>query len=293
MRRILPTVVSPDFLDFLIFIWWFFGASQYPTDNQCHCVCVYKYPLPVWHHCQASLSFGMEYMWEPPEANYVKINVHCCTVALPLPNGNSNGVGVIVRNSAGQEIWSAAGPMPGKTKLQATLWGIYHGALNCHQLEEWKTHIESDHWGAVEAISFQEEFLQQEDIQEVLRLFNTLHANHFQVDTTKRTITRIPVMQNGTAAYLARFGMKNLSSFTETPGSFGEKQFMIERDMGLMLSLAPLANFDMGEVIDAEDTLESASDLSLNSDHLVEDSCFKMLLHLPARLCNLISSWWF
>ena len=95
----------------------------------------------------SSFSHIMDYLWDPPEGEALKINVHCITTAEPLPNGNNNSVGVVVRNKAGQEVWSAAGPMPGKSKLQATLWGIYHGALQCYKLEKWKTHIKTDHWG--------------------------------------------------------------------------------------------------------------------------------------------------
>ncbi|WOH14899.1 hypothetical protein DCAR_0934427 [Daucus carota subsp. sativus] len=194
----------------------------------------------------------MDYLWDPPEGEALKINVHCITTAEPLPNGNSNSVGVVVRNEAGQEVWSAAGPMPGKSKLQATLWGIYHGALQCHKLEKWKTHIETDHWRALEAISYQEEVPQQEEVQEVLRLYNTLHSNNFKIGTTDRAITRIPVVRNGIAAYLTRYGLDHMKHFAETPSSFGEKQFMLDRDMGLLFDEHPPANFGMREVIDGE-----------------------------------------
>ncbi|WOH09263.1 hypothetical protein DCAR_0728719 [Daucus carota subsp. sativus] len=235
----------------------------------------------------------MDYMWEPPEAAFVKINVHCLTVAQPLLNGNSNSVGVIVRDPTGKELWSAAGPMPGKSKLQATVWGIYHGALQCHQLKKWKTHTETDHWGAVEAISFQEEFQQQEDIQEVLRLFNTLHANNFQVGLTSRTITRVPVSLNGAAVFLAQFGLDNLSCFVETPGSWGEKQLILERDMGRMLTLTPPENFGLGEVIDAEEEQVDEVVSLVVPASTAEESTLKKLLSYPAIVCKAIANRWF
>lgn len=240
----------------------------------------------------SSFSLFMDYLWDPPEGEALKINVHCITTAVPLPNGNSNSVGVMVRNKAGQEVWSAAGPMPGKTKLQATLWGIYHGALQCYKLEEWKTHIETDHWGALEAISFQEEVHQQEDIQEVLRLYNTLHSNNFKIGTTEREITRIPVVRNGTAAYLARYGLEHLNHFAETPGSFGEKQFMLDRDMGLLFDEHPPANFGMGEVIDGEEPQVTGRILLCQVQGDAPSFLWR-LLSLPARLLRAVAKWLF
>lgn len=234
----------------------------------------------------------MDYLWEPPEGEALKINVHCITTAEPLPNGNNNSVGVVVRNKVGQEIWSAAGPMPGKSKLQATLWGIYHGALHCHELEKWKTHIETDHWGALEALSFQEEMPQQEDVQEVLRLFNTVHSNNFKIGTTEREITRIPIVQNGTAAYLVRYGLEHMNSFAETPGSFGEKQFMLDRDMGLLFDSHPPANFGMGEVIDG-DAPQASSGVTTCQVHEEVVPLYWRFLSLPARVCKAVVSWLF
>ncbi|KAL1811382.1 hypothetical protein ACET3Z_021447 [Daucus carota] len=238
-------------------------------------------------------SWLMDYVWQNPEADHVKINVHCITLPQPLPNGNSVGVGAVVRNQRGKDLWSAAGPMNGKTKLQATLWGIYHGALHCHQIKEWKTQIETDHWGAYEAIRFQEEFQQEDDITEVIQLFNTLHSNNFQIDTTERSITRIPVGQNSTAVYLARYGLENMKVFAETPGSFGEKQFWLERDMGLLYSSVPPANFGMGEVIDADEPVAAAEGVLNRENTDVEQAELAKwsLLSLPKRVGKAIYAW--
>lgn len=47
----------------------------------------------------------MEYAWTVPIFDYVKINVHCVSREAPLPNGNTNGVGVIIRDSSGSMLW--------------------------------------------------------------------------------------------------------------------------------------------------------------------------------------------
>ena len=124
-------------------------------------------------------------------------------------------------------------------------------------------------------------------MQEVLRLFNTLHSNNFKIGTTVREITRIPIVQNGTAAYLARYGLDNMSLFAETPGSFGDKQFMLARDMGLLFDAHPPANFGMGEIIDGDLLQVETNDLnndSSNADHEAGAPLMWRLLSLPARM---------
>lgn len=49
----------------------------------------------------------MDYIWEVPDKGFVKINVHCISTTDPLLNGNSNDVGVIVRNNGGRDLWTA------------------------------------------------------------------------------------------------------------------------------------------------------------------------------------------
>ncbi|WOG95429.1 hypothetical protein DCAR_0414748 [Daucus carota subsp. sativus] len=160
-------------------------------------------------------------------------------------------------------------------------------------IQEWKTQIETDHWGAYEAIRFQEEFQQEEDVLEVLQLFNTLHSNNFQIDTTERSITRIPVGQNSTAVFLARFGMENLRVFAETPGTFGEKQYWLDRDMGMLFSSAPPPNYDLGEVIDADEP-SSPVELMLsrvNTELVPAVNTMWSVLTLPKRVCKAIYAW--
>ena len=263
---------------------------------QCFCgINTHPYHSSKDHLSFLSISSAhfMDYIWDPPEGEALKINVHCITTAEPLRNGNSNSVGVIIRNKAGEEVWSAAGPMPGKSKLQATLWGIYHGALQCNLLKKWETHIETDHWGALEAISFQEEIPQQEDVHEVIRLINTLHSNNYQIGTTDRVITRIPIVRNGMAAYLARYGLENMRQFAETPGSFGEKKFMLDRDMGLLFDAHPPANFGLGEVIDGEAPQENSGTLLLDQSQPENVSILRSLISLPGRLGKAVAKWMF
>ena len=131
--RFFPLLPFQFLGDSWIFIWWALMAPFAPQSTAFPLLiyCGINIPLvPSYlEHLPLLLSsffLSMDYLWEPPEGEALKINVHCITSAEPLPNGNTNSVGVVIRNKAGKELWSAAGPMPGKSKLQATLWGIYH-----------------------------------------------------------------------------------------------------------------------------------------------------------------------
>ena len=134
---------------------------------------------------------------------------------------------------------------------------------------------------------------QQEDVHDVLRLLNTLHSNNFQIGTTHRELTRIPVVQNGMAAYLARYGLENMKLFAETPGSFGDKQFMLDRDMGLLFDSHPPANFGLGEVIDGDVLQVPSGNVSIEQIQKEVVPFYRRLLLLPGRLCTAVAKWLF
>ncbi|KAL1824200.1 hypothetical protein ACET3Z_010978 [Daucus carota] len=74
----------------------------------------------------------------------------------------------------------------------------------------------------------------------------------FQEDETERIISRIPIEQNRTAEYMARYGMENVGFFVETLGFFGNLEFFLDRDMGLDILFEVMDNMGLGEVIDEE-----------------------------------------
>lgn len=58
----------------------------------------------------------------------------------------------------------------------------------------------------------------------------------------------IPPSMNQTAEYMARFGMKNVSVFSEAPGIFGNIQHFLDRDMGLAIPVEIYPNFGFGNI---------------------------------------------
>ncbi|KAL1825990.1 hypothetical protein ACET3Z_012768 [Daucus carota] len=195
----------------------------------------------------------MDITWELPDEGYIKINVHCEVLPEPLANGNSIGVGVIARDDAGANVWTASGPMNGLNEEQALMAGIQAACVESVHKKWEKTLIETSNHNTFETISTQEHVFLRDDQLEPFRLFNTVHANHFKVNTTNRKIIWIPTEMNSTARYLADYGLQHLSVFAETPGWFGDLKYHVDRDMGMVLQ-APIdevaPNFGLGEVED-------------------------------------------
>lgn len=111
----------------------------------------------------------MDNFWAPPEEWYVKVNVHFAPVDNALANGNTNGVGVIIRDSDGIKLWGAMGPMPGRTEVQALLWGVQSALVHCNNMGRHRVHIESTNRGVYDTIRRQEEQIVADDLQEVVR----------------------------------------------------------------------------------------------------------------------------
>lgn len=98
---------------------------------------------------------------------------------VPLPNGNTNGVGVILRSREDNMLWAAMRPMHDQSNLQATLWGIHVGLVKTVLLKQDKTHIETDNNTSFEIITIQDEIYIRQPLREVMYMCKTLHHNHF------------------------------------------------------------------------------------------------------------------
>ena len=78
----------------------------------------------------------MDFIWEIPEPGYKKINVHCVIIQNLLQNENRLSVGVIIRDSEGENLWGALGLLPSQTEEQALMSGI-HDVLIHPQEKKW------------------------------------------------------------------------------------------------------------------------------------------------------------
>ena len=81
--------------------------------------------------------------------------MHYVSSDVPLPNGNSNVVGVIVRNNGGRDLWTALGPMEGLNEEQALMAGVLAACVEGVKKEWEKIHIETTNRDVYDTIRIQ------------------------------------------------------------------------------------------------------------------------------------------
>ncbi|WOG86212.1 hypothetical protein DCAR_0205413 [Daucus carota subsp. sativus] len=195
----------------------------------------------------------MEVVWDAPEQGYKKINVHCVVVEHPMPNGNLNGVASIIRDSSGENLWTALGSLSDLTEEQAIVTAL-HAACEHAIAKGWdKTHIETVSPRVYDTISLPDHIILNDDQVEVYRNFNILYANNFKEGLTKRKVACVPRFMNQTAEFLAIYGLKNITEFGVVEQPIAGLGFHLARDMGKTLIPPYVAVSQIlgdGEVVD-------------------------------------------
>lgn len=186
----------------------------------------------------------MELVWENPEEGFAKINIHFVEATAPLLNGNLNGLGVVVCNVAGAKLWGVTGPVRGMIELPPITWGARAGTLDALSLGFHRSHIDLDNKEAYDTLRVQEFIFLPPDLEDAFGQFNTLFSNHFIEDITARQVSIMPETRNSTAIYMEIYGMNNLSALVQDPGVFANLQYILDRDMGMIL---PSPEFDLME----------------------------------------------
>lgn len=74
-----------------------------------------------------SLPSPMVFNWLPPPNGTLKVNVHGVSFGAPMPNGNTSGLGVVLRTSDGNLVNCVVGTIPGLDPLSTNLWDIVIG----------------------------------------------------------------------------------------------------------------------------------------------------------------------
>ncbi|KAL1815646.1 hypothetical protein ACET3Z_018220 [Daucus carota] len=144
--------------------------------------------------------------------------------------------------------------MPGLSEQQSTLWGIQVGIIHTYNKGFDSMEVETVDREVYDIIDFQDFIVVPEALSHVITQFNTKHANHYEEGKTECHVVVILASLNGTADYLARYGMCHMESFEETTNNFADIQTHLESDMGRAIPDFLLANgsaFGQGEVIDA------------------------------------------
>ncbi|KAL1808902.1 hypothetical protein ACET3Z_025892 [Daucus carota] len=197
----------------------------------------------------------MEHLWENPEKDTLKINVFCLMVQQPSAIGNIKSIGALMRDEHGGKVWGAMGPFNNNTEEQAIMAGIQSACIYAQKNNLQLTHIETSHYDVFDLIRLQEHVVIPDDQLDGIRLFNTVHANHFVEGATDRHISWVPDHMNSPARYMAEYALENLPDYVETPGPHvvGNLQFYLDRDMGMVIAnpeIELLPNMGLGEVID-------------------------------------------
>lgn len=146
-------------------------------------------------------------------------------------NDNAIGVGVIIRNNNDEKLWGAAGPLFNMSSLQEALWGAQAGIIKSFLMGFHRSTVEFDNREVYDIIHMQEHIFVPDDLSEVMTQLNTFHENNFLEGMTKSFVAIIPQHMNRTAEYMAVYGLDNLPAFGKAPGSFGNLQHYLDRDM--------------------------------------------------------------
>ncbi|KAL1804570.1 hypothetical protein ACET3Z_027638 [Daucus carota] len=165
-----------------------------------------------------------------------------------------------MRDTRGKKVWGAEGPLNHMTEKQALMAGIRAAIVHAKEKKWELTLIETSNRKIFELISNQDQFIIPEELLEVFRLFNSVHANHpasnLDPDTVQnsRKISFIPDHMNSAAIYMADHALHNFSDFVELPGAstLGNLQYLLNRDIGLVIAdpgVVLVQNIGLGEVV--------------------------------------------
>lgn len=96
----------------------------------------------------------MDLHWIPPPIGVLKINVHGESFHAPMPNGNTNGIGVVLRTSAGNLVNCITGTILNLSPLVNQLWAILIGLRKAFVERATNIILETDNVEAFGTISY-------------------------------------------------------------------------------------------------------------------------------------------
>lgn len=96
--------------------------------------------------------FKMALNWVPPPNGTLKVNVHGVSFDAPMPNGNRNGMGIVLRTSNGNLVNCIAGVIPGLSPLENQLSAVMVGLRRAFIEGVKSVIIETDNMAAFGAV---------------------------------------------------------------------------------------------------------------------------------------------
>ncbi|KAK1397048.1 hypothetical protein POM88_006911 [Heracleum sosnowskyi] len=181
----------------------------------------------------------MNNVWFPPPQNVVKINVHGVIDEIPWANGNTNGVGIIVRDHNSRFLWGIMAPMHGLEGFQSQIWAIHLAMKITFQRQIPHVHIQSDNMIAFDMFVDQdEEELEEEGLTVVVQQINILFTEYNKprqnlASQKSCKVYSVFTTRNRAPSYMAEFAFRNCSGLVEVPTPFGDLYEILDLDHGL------------------------------------------------------------
>lgn len=147
-------------------------------------------------------------------------------------NGNTNGLGMIARNSDGELLKLSTGVIPNLTPLQNQLWAILHGLIRAFEDNHRDIVVETDNWQAFNVLKNFPYDVPEEAVEVAVKIFIRLHDPRWIC-----SIVYVFPERNKLSTYLSRLeGDKCNQLYT-----FSRPIGCVEELMSLDLGFGPLA----------------------------------------------------
>ncbi|WOG81936.1 hypothetical protein DCAR_0101094 [Daucus carota subsp. sativus] len=167
-------------------------------------------------------------MWSLPSIGFVKINVHAVYYDPPLPNGNTTGIGVVIRDDEGFILAILTGSLGHINQRANELWAIQLGLQLAFQIGEKALELESESAAAIQEWDDHRWFTDPRHSRMVEQLNQRLSVG--RIHLVKRVVVE---SQNMLARYLAEDGAATKFRVVRMKRPFGRVRELWHLDMGL------------------------------------------------------------
>ena len=181
--------------------------------------------------------------WIAPAHGMVKVNCHGVVLDVPAANGNTSGLGVILRRFNGKLISCAVGSMPRLSPLGNQLWAIFSGMRRAFLGDSRRVIIETDNIEAFGAIKFPNANASTEIssiVQQILVLKNNQTWNCY--------VRFVYASRNKVATYLALLGAELFTRVFLFSEPLGRAAELMDLDLGLGPHDPDFLEMEMAEV---------------------------------------------
>lgn len=227
---------------------------------------------------------AIHFVWVPPPFGYVKVNVFECVTEPPLHNGNSNSVGLVMRDHNGTFIWGETGAVQGLSHFQCQLWAVHKGIKETYRRGFTNICVETEHVESFRILKRQNfEEAEQEglvDVIQAINAYNPLSSGDYD------PICRVyPILEerNMVARHVAQYGLEHCEALVEIDPSLPGLQDLLDKDIGWgpnIPSLQALPNYGLGEIVQGPKPKKRKKEV-------IEEAAYRSILELTQKVARL------